>query len=142
MDVGKWARPLTPGCCSQDMYSLVEEKTFIRSLVEKRFAGARRKSPNKGIEEGVMGKHQGLGGGRTREASEHEGIQKHRQNVGTWSQSTRISGKEKSISNDTHPTHCLNYGLLRRTPTSAKQQECKNEQLSSLRMFRMSSSKI
>lgn len=71
--------------------------------------GARRKAQSRGGGEGGMGTGQGLRAGRMREASGHEGVWEHGRNADLWSQSTRTSGQEESISNDTHPTHCSKY---------------------------------
>lgn len=104
--------------------------------------GARRKAQSRGGGEGGMGTGQGLRAGRMREASGHEGVWEHGRNADLWSQSTRTSGQEESISNDTHPTHCSKYVSSEGTPARPKHRECKNEQRSTLRRFKMSRSKL
>lgn len=112
------------------------ESVFVHSSVEWRLAGQRR-----GAEEGVMrrnwyceewGARKGFGVAR-----------KHRWNVDIQSQNTRISGKGKSVSYDTHLlTYCLNYGLSSSTPTSAEHEECKDKQPPTLTMLQASGNEL
>lgn len=73
----------------------------VHAQLCRRLAGARRVSQRDGIEEGGLGKEQVLHDGRIRKGIEHEVILEHRR-MWIQSQSTRISGKGKSTSNDTH----------------------------------------
>lgn len=123
-----------PRCCSEDMYSLAEEKQMCSYAARWR-RGARRKAQSRGGGEGGMGTGQGLRPG-------HEGVWEHRRNADLWSQCTRTSGQEESISNDTHPTHSSKYVLPEGTPARAKHRECKNEQRSTLKRFKMPRSKL
>lgn len=139
MHVRKWAWWLTPIhiLLLRSICPSKREIMFLCSSEEQRSAGQRKSS-----EEGIMGRN------RYYELEDQEGFEhgvswKHKWNVDVQSQSTRISGKGKSISNYTQPlAYCFNYGLLSWTPTSAKYEESKNEQLPTLRMLKASSSEL